>query len=104
MSSLVSVLFTTPETVLEDYRRLMELASWQRHLAGERELLLKLNLSWTKYFPACSSQPWQLEGTLKTLLDGGYTPETVIPIENKTVVTNPVKGAMNKRTEKQGGN
>jgi hypothetical protein len=95
MSSLVSVLFTKPETVIEDYRRLMELASWRQHLTGERELLLKLNLSWTKYFPACSSQPWQLEGTLKTLLEGGYTPKTVLPIENKTVVTNPVKGAKN---------
>ncbi len=73
----------------------MELASWRDSLSGERELLLKLNLSWTKYFPACSSQPWQLEGVLKTVLDGGYTPETVIPIENKTVVTNPIKGANN---------
>ena len=74
MSSLVSVLFTRPDTILDDYRRLMELATWQHHLTGERELLLKLNLSWTKYFPSCSSQPWQLEGTLKTLLDGGYAP------------------------------
>jgi hypothetical protein len=54
-----------------------------------------LNLSWTKYFPACSSQPWQLEGVLKTLLGGGYTPDTVLPVENKTVVTDPVKGAVN---------
>jgi len=95
MSSLVSVLFTKPETVIEDYKRVMELASWNQSLTGERELLLKLNLSWTKYFPACSSQPWQLEGVLKTLLEGGYTPENVRPIENKTVVTNPVKGARN---------
>jgi hypothetical protein len=54
MASVVSVVFTKPETVLEDYKRVMELASWQDHLAGERELLIKLNLSWTKYFPACS--------------------------------------------------
>ncbi len=95
MSSLVSVLFTKPETVIDDYRRVMELASWNKSLTGERELLLKLNLSWTKYFPACSTQPWQLEGVLKTLLDGGYTPGNVRPVENKTVVTNPVKGAIN---------
>jgi uncharacterized protein (DUF362 family) len=95
MSSLVSILFTKPETVLDDYRRVMELASWDQYLTAERELLIKLNLSWTKYFPACSSQPWQLEGVLRTLLDGGYTPESVRPIENKTVVTNPVKGAKN---------
>jgi uncharacterized protein (DUF362 family) len=95
MASKVAVLFTSPEAVLDDYQKLMELASWRESLSGERELLIKLNLSWTKYFPACSSQPWQLEGVLKTLLDGGYTPETVVPIENKTVVTNPVKGAHN---------
>ncbi len=95
MASKVAVLFTSPEAVLDDYQKVMELASWRESLSGEREMLIKLNLSWTKYFPACSSQPWQLEGVLKTVLDGGYTPETVIPIENKTVVTNPIKGANN---------
>ncbi len=95
MASVVSVVFTKPETVIEDYKKVMELASWQDHLAGERELLIKLNLSWTKYFPACSSQPWQVDGVLNTLLDGPYTPETVLPIENKTVVTNPIQGARN---------
>jgi hypothetical protein len=95
MASNVAVLFTSPESVLDDYQRLMELASWRESLTGERELLLKLNLSWTKYFPACSSQPWQLEGVLKTLLGGGYTPDTILPVENKTVVTDPIKGAKN---------
>lgn len=93
--SIVAVKFTTPETVLDDYTRVMELARWKEHLAGDRDLLLKLNLSWTKYFPSCSSQPWQVEGVVKTLLEGGYKPERVIPIENKTVVTNPEKGAAN---------
>ena len=95
MASKVAVLFTSPETVLDDYRKVMEMASWTESLGGERELLLKLNLSWTKYFPSCSSQPWQVKGVLKTLLEGGYTPDTVIPVENKTVVTNPRKGAKN---------
>ena len=95
VASKVAVLFTRPETVIEDYRRVMELADYAHSLTGERELLLKLNLSWTKYFPACSSQPWQVEGVVKTLLDGAYTPETLLPVENKTVVTNPVEGARN---------
>lgn len=95
MAAKVAVLFTSPDSVLDDYTKVMELASWKETLGAERELLLKLNLSWTKYFPSCSSQPWQLEGVLKTLLDGGYNPDTVIPIENKTVVTNPWKGAKN---------
>ncbi len=95
MSSVVSVVFTSPETVLDDYRRVMELASWKDHLRAERELLLKLNLSWTKYFPACSSQPWQVDGVVRTLLAGGYPPEKILPVENKTVVTDPMKGARN---------
>jgi uncharacterized protein (DUF362 family) len=95
MASVVSVVFTKPETVIDDYRRVMELASWNTHLRAERELLLKLNLSWTKYFPACSSQPWQVDGVVKTLVGGGYAPDRIIPVENKTVVTNPRKGARN---------
>jgi uncharacterized protein (DUF362 family) len=95
MTSKVAVVFTRPETVLDDYRRVMELASWQEHLRADRDLLLKLNLSWTKYFPSCSSQPWQVEGVVKTLREGGYPASKLIPIENKTVVTNPVKGARN---------
>jgi uncharacterized protein (DUF362 family) len=96
--SLVAILKTTPERVLEDYRRVMELAGWREHLTGERQLLLKLNLSWTKYFPACSTQPWQLEGVLRTLLDSpAYTPEKILPVENRTVVTDPEKGALNNR-------
>lgn len=93
--SRVAVTFTTPETVLDDYANLMELARWKEHLTAERDLLIKLNLSWTKYFPACSSQPWQVEGVVRTLLDGGYSADKLIPIENKTVVTNPEKGAAN---------
>ncbi|MBN1885184.1 MAG: DUF362 domain-containing protein [Candidatus Krumholzibacteriota bacterium] len=74
----------------------MDAAGADRFLTAERELMLKLNLSWTKYFPACSSQPWQLEGVCRDLLEHrGYRPEQILPIENKTVVTNPRKGAKN---------
>jgi len=95
MASKVAVVRTTPGTVLADIGRAMSLAEAPRHLTAERELLLKLNLSWTKYFPACSSQPWQLEGVVKFLLENGYRKERILPIENKTVVTNPRAGALN---------
>ncbi len=95
MSSTVAIVRTSPATVLDDIARAMDLAGADAHLAGERELLLKLNLSWTKYFPACSSQPWQLEGVVRYLLAHGYRPDLLIPVENKTVVTNPWKGAEN---------
>ena len=34
---------------------------------------------------------------LKTLLEDGCPPETLHPVENKTVVTNPRQGAVNNR-------
>ena len=93
----VAVLRTRPETVLEDYARLMHLAEYEEALPKDGETIIKLNLSWTKYFPACSSQPWQLEGVLSTMLDDGYPRERLYPVENKTVVTDPRKGAVNNR-------
>ncbi|MBI3628886.1 MAG: DUF362 domain-containing protein [Candidatus Rokubacteria bacterium] len=93
----VAVLRTRPETVVADYGRLMRLGKYDRLLPREQDLILKLNLSWTKYFPACSSQPWQVEGIVKTLREDGYDRARIFPVENKTVVTNPVKGAHNNK-------
>ncbi|MBE0461834.1 MAG: DUF362 domain-containing protein, partial [Candidatus Aminicenantes bacterium] len=81
--SKVVVLKTTPQSILEDYKRLMHLAEYEFILSKEITTLIKLNLSWTKYFPSCSTQPWQLEGVVKTLLEDGYTKEHLIPVENK---------------------
>jgi len=94
---IVAVLKTSPETVLDDYRCLLHLAAYQSFLPQDTDLLIKLNLSWTKYFPACSSQPWQVEGVVRTLLEDGYQPSRLFPVENKTVVTNPVQGARNNK-------
>ena len=95
--SLVAVMKTRPDTVVEDYGKLMKLAGFENVLPKDRDLLIKLNLSWTKYFPSCSSQPWQVDGVLKTLIEAGYNPKRLIPVENKTVVTNPRKGAQNNK-------
>ena len=73
----------------------MEAARFRSALDPTADTLLKLNLSWTKYFPACSSQPWQVEGVVKTLLDGGFPRDRLHPLENKTVVTDPWKGCRN---------
>jgi uncharacterized protein (DUF362 family) len=75
----------------------MHLAEYENVLSKDVATLLKLNLSWTKYFPSCSSEPWQVEGVVKALLEDGYQKEKLIPVENKTVVTNPVKGARNNK-------
>ena len=97
MSSVVALLRTRPETVVEDYGRLMRLVKYDEVLPRDQELILKLNLSWTKYFPACSSQPWQVDGILTTLFDDGYDRRRIFPVENKTVVTNPIAGCQNNK-------
>jgi uncharacterized protein (DUF362 family) len=93
MQGKVAVLKTRPETVLDDYREVMRLAGYREVLSPGLDTVIKLNLSWTKYFPACSTQPWQLEGTLRTLIEDGFDPARLFPVENKTVVTHPVQGA-----------
>lgn len=88
---------TSPRTVIEDYKKLMHSVDYEDFVPRDVDMLIKLNLSWTKYFPSCSSQPWQLEGVIKTLLQSGYKKEKLFPVENKTVVTHPVKGAKNNK-------
>jgi uncharacterized protein (DUF362 family) len=97
MASQVAVLRTRPETVVADYGRLMRLVKYDQVLPRDQDLIVKLNLSWTKYFPACSSQPWQVDGVLATLLEDGYERRRIFPVENKTVVTNPVQGCRNNK-------
>ena len=89
--SKVAVLRTCPETLIEDYGRLMHLAEYDRFLPKENKTILKLNLSWTLFYPACSTPPWQLEGVLKTLRNDGY--QDIVAVENQTVVTHPWRGA-----------
>jgi uncharacterized protein (DUF362 family) len=96
-SSQVAVLRTRPETVIEDYGRLLRLVKYDQVLPRDQDLILKLNLSWTKYFPACSTQPWQLDGVLTALLADGYDRRRLLPVENRTVVTDPVRGCRNNR-------
>ena len=93
--SKVAILKTRPETVVEDYHRLMNLADYQQVIKPSIDTMIKLNLSWTKYFPSCSSQPWQLDGVLGALKKDGFDFSRVVPIENKTVVTNPRQGVVN---------
>ncbi len=98
-SARVAVVRTRPETVLEDYARVMDLGGYRDTLSRDRDTLIKLNLSWTKYFPSCSSQPWQVDGVIGKMLADGYERRRLIPIENKTVVTNPREGCRNNRWE-----
>ena len=93
----VAVVRTRPATVIDDYARVMDLAGYRETLSPARDTLVKLNLSWSKYFPACSSQPWQLDGVLSKMLADGFPRAGLLPLENKTVVTDPHEGVRNNR-------
>jgi uncharacterized protein (DUF362 family) len=95
--SKVAVLRTTPETVVEDYGRLMRLADYTRHLSKEHRTALKINISWHYWYPACSTTPWQLEGVVKTLLDDGYERDRIFGAHNRTVVVSSYKGERNNK-------
>ena len=94
-SSKVAVVYTRPETVLDDVGRAMRLADYQTHLPIDAATLLKINISWQHYYPACSTTPWQLEGVIKTLKDDGFG--ELIPTHNGTVVVDPKEGAANNK-------
>lgn len=89
--SKVAILKTSPETAIEDYSRLMHLADCENFLPKENKTIIKLNLSWSLFYPACSTPPWQLEGVLNALRKDSY--KDIIAVENQTVVTHPWKGA-----------
>lgn len=95
MKAKVVILPTCSQTVVSDYGKLMHLADYQNFINNKNDTLIKLNLSWTKYFPGCSSQPWQFEGVVRTMLSDGYDSGKLWPVENKTVVTDPLKGVVN---------
>ncbi|MBP1655951.1 MAG: hypothetical protein H6Q31_552 [Bacteroidetes bacterium] len=88
--SRVAVLKTTPETVLEDYVRLSELAGMSAALDSSATTILKDNISWHFPFPAANTTPWQLEGTIQALKKAGLN--TITAVQNKTVVTDAFKG------------
>lgn len=86
----VAVLRTTPESVVEDYGRLMKLADYDTALLKDRRTHLKVNISWQHYYPACSSAPWQIHGVTEQLRKDGF--EDIVAAHNGTVVVDPVEG------------
>jgi uncharacterized protein (DUF362 family) len=86
----VAVLRTRPETVLQDYERLMELAGVRQALDPSAKTILKDNISWHFPFPSANTTPWQLEGAVVALRNAGF--DDLVCVQNKTVVTNAFKG------------
>lgn len=86
----VAVLKTTPETVLDDYDRLLGLAQVERYLPAGQPVILKDNISWHYPFPSANTTPWQLEGVILGLRRRGYDEQ--VCVQNKTVVIDTFKG------------
>ena len=86
----VAALRTTPESVLDDYERLLVLAEASRHLPLGSSVILKDNISWHYPMPSANTTPWQLEGTIRGLSQLGY--DNLVCVQNKTVVTDAFKG------------
>jgi uncharacterized protein (DUF362 family) len=88
--SSVAVLRTQPESVIDDYQRLFDLAGGKQALDPDAKTILKDNISWHYPMPSANSTPWQLEGTILALRRSGF--DDLVCVQNKTVVINTFKG------------
>jgi uncharacterized protein (DUF362 family) len=86
----VGVLYTQPETVIQDYERLFELVGGAQALQPETTTILKDNITWHFAMPGANTTPWQLEGTILALRRAGFN--DLVCVQNQTVITNAFKG------------
>jgi len=91
----VAIIGTQPATVVEDVRQVMRLAGYQDALPKDKDTILKINISWDTWYPACSSTPWQLEGAIQELQAAGYP--RIIGAHNDTVVVDARDGEDNNK-------
>ena len=63
----------SPETILEDYSWLLQKAKVSENFDKSINTFLKVNISWDRYYPGCSTAPWQLEGVIKELLKNNFS-------------------------------
>ncbi len=92
---IVAVLKTTPQSVLDDYERLLALGGLEGALPKSAETVLKMNVSWQTWYPSCSTTPWQLEGVVRALRALGY--DRLLGAHNDTVVVDVKDGEKNNK-------
>lgn len=95
--SVVAVLKTSPESVIEDYKRLLDMAGFQRHVPKDAPVIIKDNISWHYLYPGANTTPWQLEAVIQYLRDNGY--DDISCVQNRTVVINAPRGERNNKLE-----
>ena len=93
--SVVSVVATRPQTVLHDIDQAMLMAGVEQYLNPELATLLKINISWQHWYPACSTSPWQLDGVIQSLQKLGH--QDLIAAHNGTVVVDSFEGEVNNK-------
>ena len=89
-SPVVAVVATSPETVVEDMGRAMDLAGVGEFLSPDIKTLLKVNISWQHWYPGCSTTPWQIEGVTRALRARGH--KDLVAAHNGTVVVDSFEG------------
>lgn len=93
----VAVVNTTPKTLFDDIEKVMELGGLKKTFSPDKKTILKLNLSWSLFYPTCSTAPYIFDGLVKYLINNDFSPQNIVPIENETVVTKIDKGLKNNR-------
>jgi uncharacterized protein (DUF362 family) len=96
--SKVAVLKTSPATVIEDYKRLLDLADFTKHIPKDQPVILKDNISWHFLYPGANTTPWQLEAVIQYLQDNGYA--DISAVHNETVVINAPKGQRDNKLDR----
>lgn len=92
MKSKVAILRTSPQTVLADYHKLLNLADYQEVIDRNADTALKINISWHFFYPGSSTTPWQLEGVIRSLKRDGYKTDLIHACHNRTVVIDAYLG------------
>ena len=90
MKSRVAVIKTKPDSVLEDYGKLLDMAGVREALDPRATTILKDNISWHFPYLSANTTPWQLEGTIRSLRGAGFS--ELVAVHNNTVVTDSEKG------------
>jgi uncharacterized protein (DUF362 family) len=73
----------------------MDMVGYRAALPADRETILKINISWQTWYPACSSTPWQIEGVIRKLHADGY--QNLSAAHNRTVVVDAYVGERNNK-------
>ncbi|MEC7837169.1 MAG: DUF362 domain-containing protein [Chloroflexota bacterium] len=89
----VFILKTSPQFVIGDYANLLSLSEINKNFNLDTKTLLKANISWQHYFPACSTAPWQLDGVIRGLKSLNF--KDIEIAHNGTVVVNAHEGKKN---------